>query len=86
MLIKYHDKPVGPFVYNLLITVNLMFLFVLFVNMYRDIRYYKERVTNLKGYRNQANQFRRQKAEYDRQIAELSGDNICNPPKDLDNQ
>ena len=86
MLIKQLDKPVNPYIFKLLIAVNFLFLFIFVVNLYRDMRYYKERVSNLKGYRNQANQFRRQKAEYDRQIAELSGDNISNPPKDLDNQ
>ena len=84
MLIKYLDKPVNPYLFKLLIAVNLLFLFLFFVNIYRDIRYYKERVTNLKDYRYQANLFRRQQAEYDRQIAKLSGNPLDNPLHDLD--
>ena len=86
MIIKYQDKSVSPYIFKLLIAVNLLFLFVSFVNLYRDKRNYKERVSNLKDYRYQINQLRRQQAEYNRQIAKLGGNSLGNPLHELDNE
>jgi hypothetical protein len=86
MIIKYQDKSVSPYIFKLLIAVNLLFLFVSFVNLYRDKRNYKERVSNLKDYRYQTNQLRRQQAEYNRQIAKLGGNSLGNPLHELDNE
>ena len=86
MIIKYLDKPVSPYIFKLLIAVNLLFLFVSFVNLYRDKRNYKERVSNLKAYRYQTNQLRRQQAEYNRQIAKLGGNPLGKPLHELDNE
>jgi hypothetical protein len=86
MIIKYLDKSVSPYIFKLLIAVNLLFLFVSFVNLYRDKRNYKERVSNLKDYRYQTNQLRRQQAEHIRQIAKLGGNPLGNPLHELDNE
>lgn len=85
MLIKSFDNPVSPYLNKTLLALNLLFLLILFASIYRDNRYYKKRIKQLQDYRSQKNQFRRRQAEYDRQIAELRGNPLCNPLHDMDN-